>query len=141
MHIKLCTRCNTGKNVSEFHANKNNPDGFQKQCKVCRQRAYNNLTPEQKKERNLIQHYNMTWLEYLTKYTAQEGKCGCCSRPIALLSTTKNRIGAHVDHNHETNVNRDLLCHQCNIAVGMIKESVETAEALVLYLKRHQNTH
>jgi len=40
------------------------------------------------------------------------------------------------DHNHETGKFRGWICHQCNIILGMCRDSVPQLLALVEYLKR-----
>lgn len=46
---------------------------------------------------------------------------------------------AHLDHNHENGVVRGVLCHQCNIALGMIKENKIIAENLIKYIEKYSN--
>jgi hypothetical protein len=41
-----------------------------------------------------------------------------------------------IDHDHETEQVRDLLCRPCNLAVGLLRENIATAENLVIYLKK-----
>jgi len=42
---------------------------------------------------------------------------------------------AHIDHDHDTGMVRGLLCHGCNVAIGMIKEDPERAEKIAEYLR------
>ena len=41
-----------------------------------------------------------------------------------------------VDHNHSTGEVRDLLCGNCNAAIGFLQENVEIAKKAVEYLMR-----
>jgi hypothetical protein len=43
----------------------------------------------------------------------------------------------HVDHDYETNEVRDILCHACNLTLGMVDDSIERLVALIIYLARH----
>lgn len=43
----------------------------------------------------------------------------------------------HLDHSHITNKVRGVLCHGCNIAIGMVKENTETLAKLINYLEKH----
>jgi hypothetical protein len=43
----------------------------------------------------------------------------------------------HLDHNHESNIVRGVLCHGCNIALGMLKENKETMKSLIKYIEKH----
>lgn len=49
----------------------------------------------------------------------QNGKCGICEKPIS-FERTKNspKVTAYVDHSHETNQVRGILCPRCNSLLG-----------------------
>jgi len=40
-----------------------------------------------------------------------------------------------IDHNHHTNQVRGLLCKQCNRALGLFGDSINTIENALNYLK------
>jgi hypothetical protein len=46
---------------------------------------------------------------------------------------------AHLDHNHDTGIVRGVLCHQCNIALGMIKENKIIAGNLIKYIEKYSD--
>lgn len=105
-----------------------------KKCRLCQQltsKAY----AEKHKERmkvwykfnSILKAYGLSQEEYETKLQGQEGRCAVCR----ILMTTPC-----VDHDHETNQVRDLLCKPCNLALGFIREDVEIAKALVAYLRK-----
>mgnify|MGYP001576209901 CR=1 FL=1 len=41
----------------------------------------------------------------------------------------------HIDHNHTTGAVRGLLCTQCNVGVGMLKDSPAVLRAAANYLE------
>lgn len=41
-----------------------------------------------------------------------------------------------VDHDHATGQVRDLLCHNCNRALGLLQDSIKNTEAALNYLKK-----
>jgi hypothetical protein len=41
-----------------------------------------------------------------------------------------------VDHDHKTGKVRGILCHKCNIALGLIGDDPARARALANYLER-----
>lgn len=63
-------------------------------------------------------------------YTDQDGKCFICAEHVP-----SDKI--HVDHCHNTNVVRKLLCHHCNVILGLAKESPEILEKCAEYLRDH----
>jgi hypothetical protein len=63
-------------------------------------------------------------------FEAQSGLCGVCRRALG------DGLAVHVDHCHATGHVRGLLCSNCNLAAGAVKDSPETATALAAYLTR-----
>ena len=61
----------------------------------------------------------------------QAGLCGGCSSQL-----NPDKAGVHVDHDHVTGRVRGLLCGNCNLALGCVKDSVEVLERLASYLER-----
>ena len=48
--------------------------------------------------------------------------CDCCSKPF------KNHTQKNQDHNHETGVNRGIVCTACNIFIGFVEtQGIENA--------------
>lgn len=80
------------------------------------------------------------------------GLCSRCYSRIRELNVTIEKLNtlsdvceicgtedsrAHLDHNHSTGEIRGVLCHQCNIALGMIKENKTIAENLIKYIEKY----
>jgi hypothetical protein len=57
-------------------------------------------------------------------------RCKVCGEP-------EGKRKLHRDHCHATGAQRALLCHRCNIALGMIQDDPETARALADYLESY----
>lgn len=64
-------------------------------------------------------------------YIKQEKKCLICEKEYAL----GGRNGLYVDHCHQTNIVRGLLCPSCNMAIGILQESKQIFENAIVYLK------
>ena len=97
-------------------------------------RAAASYASEEGKRRNLAnrlrREFNMTLEEYEKKEMEQAGLCKICGCPTA----DGRRLA--VDHDHETGVNRDLLCDLCNRALGMFKDRLDILRNAVAYLER-----
>jgi hypothetical protein len=65
---------------------------------------------------------------------AQGYRCAACgaSDPKSL------KKGWAVDHCHDRNVVRAILCFSCNIVLGHVRDDVGRLEQLIGYLKKHQ---
>jgi hypothetical protein len=70
--------------------------------------------------------YNLTPEEYDTIFQEQEGKCAICQQPADKLC---------VDHCHDTNRVRGLLCLSCNFALGQFKDHPERLERAAEYVR------
>tara|TARA_R110002020_G_C15769341_1_gene727985 strand:- start:41 stop:286 length:246 start_codon:yes stop_codon:yes gene_type:complete len=80
--------------------------------------------------------YGITIDQYEEMLAAQEGCCSICKIHV---STLPGRFGVlHVDHNHETGKVRELLCHKCNVGIGMFKEDPKILAKVLDYLKKHE---
>ena len=66
-------------------------------------------------------------------------KCAVCNDK----ETTKNNKGAvkrlSVDHCHTTGRIRGLLCHNCNVALGLLNENTNTIKNLYKYIVKYSN--
>lgn len=67
-------------------------------------------------------------LASLVKY--QDNKCGVCSRD---LNKSKTR---HVDHDHKTGIARGVLCHKCNLGIGLLGDDINGLERAIDYLNQ-----
>lgn len=97
------------------------------------------LTPEQRKRYQLKHKYGITLEEFETMLEAQGHRCAIC------LCTIEKPIGKSwrgnfraVDHDHNTDKVRSVLCRRCNVVLGQVGDSAELLEAFIAYLKRHQ---
>jgi hypothetical protein len=118
-----CAICDETKPIGDF------PSGNKKSkseaaykyayCKECHS--------ERERSRRLFALYRITAVEYDTILVSQGGCCAICKRPPA-----KNRLA--VDHDHKTGLIRGLLCWVCNRALGLLRDRLASAEALVEYL-------
>jgi len=76
-----------------------------------------------------IKHkYGITEEQYCDMLARQGNACAVCGS----LFTEVPRV----DHNHETNEVRELLCHNCNSGLGLFKENASTLANAIAYLNR-----
>lgn len=96
---------------------------------------WNDLSEEKRREKWLKSKYNLTYHEYRDMYKRQDGKCQTCFTIISINAKQGGYDTACVDHCHSTGKIRGLLCNHCNRAIGLLKESVETMNNIINYLK------
>lgn len=63
----------------------------------------------------------------------QNGLCAICGNPF------KSVTDMHVDHCHETNLVRGLLCANCNKALGLFHDREENLTKAVAYLRKSRD--
>ena len=79
--------------------------------------------------------YGLSHETYNAMQVAQDRVCAICKQPETRI--VKNSVcNLSVDHNHQTGAVRSLLCSNCNLAVGFVKENLNIAESLVTYLRQ-----
>jgi hypothetical protein len=62
----------------------------------------------------------------------QDGRCAICG----VLEEDAARGRLAVDHDHETNAIRGLLCNNCNVGLGHFKDNEKLLLAAIEYLAR-----
>jgi hypothetical protein len=78
----------------------------------------------------------MTLADYQTRLSAQNYRCpGCGVHQDDYAERHKTHTRLVVDHDHETDRVRGLLCNNCNIAIGAVHDNIETLQNLIVYLK------
>ena len=72
----------------------------------------------------------MNRMEMLELYESQDKKCAICKKEVAMFNGS---AGGVIDHCHNSNDVRAILCQQCNIAVGNL-ENHDNIPALLEYV-------
>lgn len=78
--------------------------------------------------------YGISREEFLTKLAAQRNSCAICNVEIS-------QENAHVDHNHLNGEVRALLCRNCNVGLGMFRDSIQNLKHAVSYLKTYSGSN
>lgn len=91
----------------------------------------------------LLRNYGITEIEYNEILEKQNGVCAICERSVEEKNKeyTGGKIPAMmrnlaVDHCHDTNVVRGLLCYDCNTGLGKFKDNSMLLEKAALYLTK-----
>jgi hypothetical protein len=138
--MKWCPDCLQYKSIDEFYRRAASPDGHMDICKKCdgeRNRRYRavskakSLSPEYAREKMLRIKYGITVTEYDRKYNEQNGCCAICG-----IHQSEFVKRFSVDHNHETNENRGLLCSNCNRGLGLLGDNIENLKNAVAYYEK-----
>jgi hypothetical protein len=73
--------------------------------------------------------------EYLELFIKQKGKCAICGIP-------QNRLNRRfdIDHIHGTSIVRGLLCGNCNMGIGQLRDSPRLLRAAADYIEKNSRT-
>lgn len=86
------------------------------------------------KEAQLKYKYGITLDEFNSRLEAQDHKCAICYTEIP------GGLGTwHVDHCHETNKVRGLLCSRCNLSLGGFQDNIVLLLNAIKYLEESRN--
>jgi Recombination endonuclease VII len=76
--------------------------------------------------------YGMTSADVQAMRASQGDCCLLCETPFLLSK-------AHIDHCHNSNVVRGLLCGLCNRSLGLMRDDPAIARSIIRYLKHHRD--
>ena len=118
--MKTCSRCGETKELSCFSKRSSRPSGVQSKCKVCetevRRQYYKPHEVARRKFKLTEDQYNNLM---------SNTNCQICDCKL-----TKKCI----DHCHSTNKIRGVLCNNCNTALGLVGDNVDTLHKMINYL-------
>lgn len=134
---KQCTNCDALKPREGFFADPAAIDGLRSWCIEC-------CAAYQKREGRWHyrkREYNLDRERFWEMYNAQGGCCPTCREAVA-------EPDINVDHDHRCcpgrtscgKCIRGLLCRNCNVALGQIKDSAATAASMENYLLQWEDT-
>jgi len=82
-------------------------------------------TQARRRWKRRLRPYRITLEGFQRLYRKQGGRCAICRREGRL----------QIDHDHRTGRVRGLLCRECNVALGLLRDSLESLRAAVRYLR------
>ena len=110
-----------------------------RKARVCKECGVHFTTPPSHRNNtcnpcnNMRRRYGITMSQKQTMIQELNNNCPCCEREF---DTEKDRGTATpvVDHCHSTGAVRGILCNECNLALGNVRDSVHTLANLIKYL-------
>ena len=130
MKTKICTKCKTDRPISDYYKNKGTKDGLTCWCKSCKskyQKENPDISRRSNKKSQLKRRYGLTIESRKQMYVDQDGRCLLCDRLIPYSDTV-------VDHDHDTDKVRGLLCRHCNTSLGWFENR---KERILRYIKNN----
>ncbi|KKN77842.1 hypothetical protein LCGC14_0355790 [marine sediment metagenome] len=139
---RRCYKCKKELSSDKFGNDKYTPTGKSRACKKCVNvvnKKYREANKGSYRGYSLERSYNITVEEYDQMLEVQNGVCAICHKPET--AKIKNGVTRRlaIDHDHETDTVRELLCHRCNLMLGCAQDNTVTLLEAAIYLERHHN--
>lgn len=147
---KKCSSCKKELTTLDFTKDKSRKSGLKYICKLCassfakswndnnkkrRSITYKEWTKHNKEHRaayRVLKKYGLSSELWIEMKKSQDYCCAICG----IHESKMGKRGLVVDHNHKTGTIRALLCNPCNMAIGQMKENIETFKNAVKYLEK-----
>lgn len=161
METKQCSKCDNKLPLSAFYQ-RTGAKSYHSACKICEramakdwyERNKNKATAKVKEWReknvdaikqyrakNRQKHYRQ---ELVRKYGVepqwfddqlhiQNDSCVCCKR---LFQWGNKQTTPHVDHCHDSQIVRGILCNRCNTVLGLCQDNDRLLSSLARYLRK-----
>lgn len=115
--MPVCYSCKISKDATEYYIRKN---GHTSACKDC------------SRDQRLVKTYGITLAEFHKLLEEQNNACAICGMHLA-----NKGMNTHIDHDHETNEVRGLLCRSCNILLGHALDDIDRLKSAIAYLEKY----
>lgn len=99
-----------------------------KRCKIRRMPRGENANRDR-----VMTRYGITFADYQAMHGNQNGRCAICDGPPNGNGKKYGRFS--VDHDHDTNEIRGLLCGTCNSGLGMFRDDPHLLDLASDYLR------
>ena len=140
--MKSCTKCGQTKDETEFYLEKaKRKDGSIREfrrshCRACELKRKSKRSRRTKKERanqHLLNKYGIT-AELRDKLAEIQDGCGICGikKPGGRYNTW------NVDHCHDTGKVRGVLCWDCNVGIGKLKDDANLLKRAIQWLEQSE---
>jgi hypothetical protein len=96
---------------------------------------YRSKNKEKYKRTNRLRRlamYGLSESEYADMNASQHGVCAICKK------TPAEGTNLRIDHDHNTGAVRGLLCHNCNVGIGLFFENIDLLNSASNYISKHK---
>jgi len=140
--LKQCSECKEVKSLVSFYRRGTRGGGLERyymsMCKACHGIKYQENT-EVIREKRREQRTGAPPGTYDLLVKRHGALCAICGTYEPEGTGRENRQFS-IDHDHETNIIRGLLCTQCNVGIGMFKHDPRTLMSAIHYLNQRGYT-
>ena len=95
---------------------------------------WRNITRRASRKSAVKRRYGLSLADVESRLASQNHECAICQRPIRTTSE-RSTDQAVIDHSHDTDRVRGLLCGACNVGLGHFQDRPEVLRAAADYLE------
>jgi hypothetical protein len=133
-----CKECGQDKPVESFGVDRHIARGRKYTCKLCFNAKRKGEVDPLARGRYLKRKYGITLDKYQELIVKQGGVCAICQQPGEPRSggnRAKDCTPLYIDHCHIEGSVRGLLCHRCNVAIGLLQDDPCRADRASEYIR------
>ncbi len=133
--VRKCNLCHEERPLAAFGRTQFSPMGRQYRCYECikeSKRTGPRAPGLLARDYQRLYYRGVTPDQFRALFDAQQGRCGICAAELDFLGKD-----TCLDHDHDTDVVRGILCGRCNRGIGHMRDSIALLEAAIAYLQRH----
>ena len=134
----ICSSCKEEKSPSDFGVDRSVKRGRKYECRSCVNQKRRGRYQAENRTYHLRSKYNITPEKYAEMLHNQLGLCVICGQPGKARSgggRAKDSVGLYVDHSHIGGEVRGLLCHKCNVGLGLFGDDPARLESAAAYVR------
>lgn len=90
--------------------------------------------PKYFKNKKLLERYKITIIEFERLLKSQKNCCAICK---IHLNERDKLTTPYLDHDHQTQIIRGILCLNCNTLISRARENTEILRRAISYLNQH----
>lgn len=149
-----CKKCEKVLPAAKFYKSNHHKNGFNTCCKKCvgekiskwksankdKVARYSRISRRRDGGRSILKQIlkkrGISQDQYAAILAAQGNVCAICGRQSEQRDKESNRFRRlYVDHDHETNLVRGLLCWKCNSGLGFFEDNRGILLSAIVYLE------
>ena len=138
MGNRLCPSCLEMKEDNEYRVRERRllksgklQKYYSKYCRICQNKIQDTYKKERYPHGWIRSRYNLTDEEARIWYKKAQGFCEICGKVWE-----EGQENFCIDHDHNTQRVRGILCKSCNHLLGHAYDNIDTLESAIVYLRR-----
>lgn len=148
--LKFCIGCEKELEFSKYGKDNSKKNGLTHRCVECKNREYRKWAKTEKGKNNSKRKYQnnkpkhrnwelkrlfgITLEDYNKMLLEQNEVCAICNQK----EMNKKYRTLSVDHCHKTGKVRGLLCSNCNLGIGNMKDNINNLKNAINYLEKNK---